>query len=214
MLEHREQWKMELLRPYAHIRLLLRELGRRSGLNSDIHWLRLSEIEQLKLDGQAKENTLLVSSQPAELRKKITERKERFEIFKNFNFPDVIDLKEIEDIVQGKPPEHLLAYDGEALSSGLAEGEVRVVTDPNQVDFSDWPEGVILVAEATDPGWTPLFIRARAIVVARGGVLSHCAIVAREMGIPAVSGVRDAHRTFKDGERLWVDGNNGRVLRA
>jgi phosphohistidine swiveling domain-containing protein len=101
--------------------------------------------------------------------------------------------------------------DGQALSPGLVFGEVVVVDDPSTVDPSKWPENAILVAEATDPGWTPLFSHARGVVVDKGGVLSHCAIVAREMSIPAVSGIRQCHRILKTGSKIWLDGNNGRV---
>jgi len=93
-------------------------------------------------------------------------------------------------------------------------GEIRVVTDPEQVDMSNWPENTVLVAESTDPGWTGLFLKSKAVIVEKGGVLSHCAIVAREMNLPAISGIRQCHLRFKDGDKIWVDGNNGRVTLA
>ena len=67
------------------------------------------------------------------------------------------------------------------------------------------------MAENTDPGWTPLFAKAKGVIVDKGGVLSHCAIVAREMNLPAVSRVRQCHRILKNGDKVWVDGNNGRI---
>ncbi|PJB52526.1 MAG: pyruvate, water dikinase, partial [Bdellovibrio sp. CG_4_9_14_3_um_filter_39_7] len=65
-------------------------------------------------------------------------------------------------------------------------------------------------APATDPGWTALLTRSRGVIVERGGVLSHCAIVAREMGLPAINLPR-ATQYFKNGDRVWIDGHHGSV---
>jgi len=73
------------------------------------------------------------------------------------------------------------------------------------------PNGDVLVAESTWPAWTPLFATAAAVVTDIGGVLSHCAIVAREYRIPAVVGTGEATKTLHDGQLLEVDGNNGVV---
>jgi phosphoenolpyruvate synthase/pyruvate phosphate dikinase len=72
-------------------------------------------------------------------------------------------------------------------------------------------QGEILVAPTTAPPWTPLFATAGGIVTDIGGALSHCAIVAREYGIPAVVGVTGATATIKDGSTIEVDGDTGMV---
>ena len=72
-------------------------------------------------------------------------------------------------------------------------------------------KGDILIARTTMPPWTPLFAVASAIVVETGGILSHAAITAREYGIPAVLGVKDATTIIRDGQLLEVDGSRGRV---
>ncbi|MFY9379681.1 MAG: PEP-utilizing enzyme, partial [Acutalibacteraceae bacterium] len=69
----------------------------------------------------------------------------------------------------------------------------------------------ILVAERTDPGWITLFSMASALVVERGSLLSHAAIVSREMGIPAVVSVDDATTIIKDGDIIRVNGMTGTV---
>jgi len=74
-------------------------------------------------------------------------------------------------------------------------------------------DGDVLVVAFADPGWTPLFPRAAAVVMEVGGLLCHAAVVAREIGVPAVFGVRDATRRLADGERVVVDGSTGEVLR-
>ena len=68
-----------------------------------------------------------------------------------------------------------------------------------------------LVAPTTDPGWTPLFLLAGALIMEVGGVISHGAVVAREYGIPAVAAVADATVRLRTGQRVVVDGSNGTV---
>ena len=71
--------------------------------------------------------------------------------------------------------------------------------------------GEILVAPSTDPGWTPLFLTAGALVMEMGGVISHGAVVAREYGIPAVVGVPDATTRLQTGQTVTVDGAAGTI---
>ncbi len=95
---------------------------------------------------------------------------------------------------------------------GAAPGRItalaRVVRDPHD---SELAPGEILVASATDPGWTPLFLTAGGLVMEFGGVMAHGAIVAREYGIPAVVGVLGATERIASGSRITVDGSAGTV---
>jgi len=93
---------------------------------------------------------------------------------------------------------------------GIVRGAVRIVTDPNGVDLT---ERMILVAEHTDPGWIMVFPSARGILVERGSLLSHAAIVARELGIPAVVSVPGITRWLRDGDWVEMDGSTGTVRR-
>jgi rifampicin phosphotransferase len=102
-------------------------------------------------------------------------------------------------------------WSGIAVSPGVAGGPARVVRHPE--DAAHLRQGDILCAPSTDPGWTPLFLRAAAVVMETGGYLSHGAIVAREYGIPAVANVPGILDALEDGERITVDGSAGRVLR-
>ena len=99
---------------------------------------------------------------------------------------------------------------GVGCSPGVVRGRVRVVTDPNAADMS---ERAILVAEHTDPGWIMLFPSALAVLVERGSLLSHAAIVARELGIPAVVSVPGLTRWLQDGETVEMDGTTGVIRR-
>jgi pyruvate,water dikinase len=98
---------------------------------------------------------------------------------------------------------------GVAGSPGVAKGRARVVLDPYR-GRSPSP-GEILVAPITDPGWTPMFVPAVAVVVEVGGELSHAVIVARELGIPAVVAAAGAWTAVHDGDLIEVDGSAGTV---
>jgi phosphohistidine swiveling domain-containing protein len=97
---------------------------------------------------------------------------------------------------------------GTGVSPGVHEGVVRVLDSPVGAGLAP---GEVLVAASTDPGWTPLFHLAGALVMEVGGVVSHGAIVAREYGIPAVATVPDATRRLRTGQRVRVDGGAGTV---
>jgi len=94
-------------------------------------------------------------------------------------------------------------------SAGQAEGRVRILNSPEE--GNQLQPGEIIVAITTNVGWTPLFPRAAAIVTDVGAPLSHAAIVARELGIPAVVGCFNATNLLKTGDRVRVDGGRGTV---
>ena len=98
------------------------------------------------------------------------------------------------------------------LSGGAHVGPVRVARSFDEA-LALQP-GEVLIATHLDPGWTAVFPRAGALVMEVGGVVSHAAVIARELGIPAVAGLMGATRTFADGEWVRVDGQTGAVSRA
>lgn len=117
------------------------------------------------------------------------------------------DGTDVEAAVMAKSPASG-ALAGTPASAGTATGTVRVILDPVGAHLEP---GEILVAPSTDPGWTPLFMTAGALVMEMGGVISHGAVVAREYGIPAVVGVPDATTRLRTGETVTVDGSAGTV---
>lgn len=98
---------------------------------------------------------------------------------------------------------------GLAGSPGSAEGTVYLVHGPE--DFAGFPSGAVLVARTTNPAWTPLFYGASAVVTESGGPLSHGAVTAREMGKPAVMGVRGVMARLNNGDRIRIEGSAGRI---
>ena len=97
---------------------------------------------------------------------------------------------------------------GTGCSSGKAKGIAKVIYDPTSVVEGD---NFILVAKSTDPGWVFLMISSQGIIVERGSVLSHTAIIGRELGIPTVVGVKDATSLIPDGAKINIDGSTGLV---
>ncbi|MBN2472948.1 MAG: hypothetical protein JXN59_19655, partial [Anaerolineae bacterium] len=98
---------------------------------------------------------------------------------------------------------------GFAGAAGLVEGRVRLLNAPEHGE--QLQPGEILVAVTTNVGWTPLFPRCAAVVTDVGAPLSHAAIVARELGIPAVVGCGSATTRLRTGDRVRVDGGRGTV---
>jgi phosphohistidine swiveling domain-containing protein len=94
-------------------------------------------------------------------------------------------------------------------SPGRVTALARVILDPHTARLAP---GEILVAPSTDPGWTPLFLQAAGLVMEVGGAMAHGAIVAREYGLPAVVGVREATSCIRTGQRITIDGSAGRIL--
>lgn len=100
---------------------------------------------------------------------------------------------------------------GTGCSAGQIKARARVIRDPRTEVLNP---GDVLVARYTDPGWIAVFSNASAIVVERGSLLSHSAIVARELGIPCVVGLKGATHWIEDGEMISVDGASGAVERC
>ncbi len=127
------------------------------------------------------------------------------------DFPALIDSRG--KILRPKPSK---AVDGEirglGISPGLAEGRIKVLAEPDEKPLLP---GEILVARATDPGWTGLFVPAAAVILEIGGPTQHGAVVAREYGKPCVAGIERATELFRDGDLVRVDGAAGivRILR-
>ncbi len=150
-----------------------------------------------------------VADPAQDIRPLIAQRRTEFARYQKLTPPRVITSDG--EIVNAQPnrdglPEGALV--GSAASSGTIEGIAKVVLDPNKDVLA---KGEILVAPFTDPGWTPLFINAAALVMEVGGLMTHGSVVAREYGIPAVVGVPDATRQIKTGQHIRVHGDAGFV---
>ena len=139
----------------------------------------------------------------------ITKRKEDYEVFKKLAPPRVI-TSEGEIISSEYDTGNILpgALAGVAVSSGIVEGQARVILNMEDANIE---EGDILVTTFTDPSWTPVFVAIKGLVTEVGGMMTHGAVVAREYGLPAVVSVENATRLIKDGQRIRVNGTEGYV---
>lgn len=198
-LPWRENGKHYLMLGYQLLRDVALEAGRRLAIEepADVFLLTLPELRTSMDTGFA----------PLQL---IAERRAQRAALAPLNFPAVIDRSSISHL--GEPPalETGSRPNAFAISPGTATGPVRIVFKPE--DFQATAPGYVLVCPSTDPSWTPLFVQASAIIMERGGSLSHGAVVAREIGIPAVV-VEGATRLYTEGEMLTVDGGIGTIRR-
>jgi pyruvate,water dikinase len=101
-------------------------------------------------------------------------------------------------------------WQGVAVSKGIAEAEVVVMLEPN---LTADVRGKILVSKMTDPGWVFLMSQASALISEKGSLLSHTAIVGRELGIPVVVAVPGITKVLKTGDKVRVNGSTGVVER-
>jgi pyruvate,water dikinase len=201
----RENLKSELVRIIAVMRKALIEFGRRlaeRGLldaGGDVFFLTLEEVEALSR-----------GKPPGDLRARIAPRKAEYQRNLTLNPPPVV-VGRFDPAAQGQPEraDDVRVLRGLGVSAGVAEGPARVILHLDSEQRIR--PGEVLVAPFTDPGWTPYFLTASAIVMDLGGMLSHGAIVAREYGVPAVVNVGPATKLIRTGQRLRVDGGSGIV---
>jgi pyruvate,water dikinase len=194
LLPYRETGKHWLMLGYETIRAVLVELGRRWELGRDVFFLHLEELGAFETDRERLESA-------------IAQRKVRWRSAQRLSVAQVVDSERLEELGRPRPVDGD-ALCGKALASGAARGVARIVRDPQEA--GDLGTGYILVCPSTDPGWTPLFVHARGLVVERGGLLSHGAIVARDFGIPAVA-CEGATSAIEDGAIIAIDGTHGTV---
>jgi pyruvate,water dikinase len=177
------------------VREAIQELAERWDLGKDVYFLRREELGRWPADG---------------LRPLIQERKLRWQAFQKIAAPDILRLSDAEAL--GREEAAAATSDGQwaglGVATGVGTGPARVLMSP--ADAGDLGAGYVLVCPTTDPAWTPLFVNAAGLVVERGGMLSHGAIVARDFGIPAVV-LRDATKLLAEGASVKVDGGKGRV---
>jgi rifampicin phosphotransferase len=179
------------------VREAVQELAERWDLGKDIYYLKRGELDRWGAEKDA-------------LRATIRERRLRWQALQKIAAPEVLRASDAEALgrEEAAPASADGVWTGLGVASGVGTGPARILMSP--ADAGDLGAGYVLVCPTTDPAWTPLFINAAALVVERGGMLSHGAIVARDFGIPAVV-LRDATKLLADGVSVKVDGGKGRV---
>ena len=211
----RENLRFERTRLFGRARRLFIEIGKRfyadNLLNEpcDIFYLEVEEILGFIAGAATTTN----------LKALVAVRKTEFEQHRQANAP--ADRFETRGIIhQGNQFQSIKTASvstigdtrqGLGCCPGIVRGKVRVITDPRNTVIQP---SEILVAERTDPGWIMLFPAAAAVLVERGSLLSHAAIVAREMGIPAIVSIAGITQWLSDGDEVEMDGSSGIVRKV
>lgn len=207
-IRNRERSRLHRSRLYGMMRSLVLRMGQnlhaanRIARPEDIFWLYCEEIEAASLDASM------------DLRRIISGRKEQYEgfsslpAFSRLVFSGKVTDKSPREIrkMSGRKTDGI--YRGTPCSPGFAAGEVLVIERPSpDLDTRDR----ILVTKMTDPGWVFLIAQAKAIVSEKGSLLSHTAIISRELKKPSVVGIDRITDCLKTGDMVRVDGDSGIV---
>lgn len=199
----RENNKSEAVRRVAFCRRAILEIARRLGERGSLS----ARDDVWYLDWEALYGALLGRLSKEAVVAAVKEQKQQYATWERENPPPVLIEGARLELSRAAPTSAVL--EGIAASPGVVEGIARVVLHAD--DQVGVRPGEVLVAPHTDPGWTPYFLHAAAVVTDFGGLLSHGAVVAREYGLPAVVNVGTATSRIVDGQRVRVDGTLGRV---
>jgi len=208
LVSNRENLRYERTRAFGIVRKMVSGIGTRLAEqkiiedSKDIFYLKLEKLLQLE------------SKDLSQLASKIKKTKATFEAYQmqpqpcerfythGYDFTDNYIYSE----------EKMTAITGDLQGIGCCPGQIKarvqIIEDPRSIDSLN---GDILVTQSTDPGWVTLFPSASAIIVERGSLLSHSAIVAREMSIPCIVSVDGLLRTVKTGDEVLMDGSSGTI---
>ena len=215
LVADRERLRMDRTRVFDAARCIFLAMGRHLAMNAvipeerDIFWLSREELFDY-IQGTAV---------TTDLEKLVEQRRVQWAAYAKCEVPDRFHTRGAPGFAGAQQwadqvVQPVLDHTGErylqgtGCCRGVVTAQVVVVTNPRQCNDLN---GKILVARQTDPGWAPLFPLASGLLVERGSLLSHSAVVAREMGIPAVVSVKGLLRTLSTGDRVTLDGSSGRI---
>ena len=204
---NREISRLNRSRIYGIVRLIVDTLSVRyqeQGLiqdQEDIYYLTVDEV-------------LSLAVKPVEMTGKVAARREQYKLFRElpsytrliFSGSEFDKSHVCVNSYTRTPAANEL--NGVPCSSGTAEGEALVVTDVNSIgDVRD----KILITKMTDPGWVFLLTTAKGVISEKGSLLSHTAIISRELGIPSIVGIKDLMLTVRNGDLIRMDGDTGKI---
>lgn len=207
-IKNREKSRLNRSRLYGMMRSMMLKIGEnlaaagQLATQDDIFFLTYEEIQQAVLSGGNLQ-------QLVENRRELFRRYGQLPAYSRLVFAEKVcdkSPKNIGGMRMAATADHL---EGIACSGGKARGEVLLVENPAlQTDTA----GKILVAKMTDPGWVFLLAGAAGIIAEKGSLLSHTAIISRELKKPAVVGVENATRLLKNGDFVEIDGDTGQIV--
>ena len=204
---NREISRLNRSRIYGIVRLIVDTMAVRykeQGIIDDafdIYYLTIDEV-------------LGLAKTPDDMKKTVLERKEKYRLYRELPpysrliFSDrEFDKNHISVNSYTREPSGN-ELQGVPCSGGIAEGEALVITDINNIgDVKD----KILITKMTDPGWVFLLTSAKGVISEKGSLLSHTAIISREIGIPSIVGVKDLLLMIQSGDKIRMNGDTGKV---
>ena len=206
-IANREISRLNRSRIYGIVRLIMDTLAKQYKAQGfleaeeDIYMLTLDEVFDLAKEGRDMKDLVYERRSDYEFFAKLPAYSRLVFADKEFDRPGMavssLNNSISSDLLTGTP-----------CSAGLAEGEALVIR--NVKDVKD-VKGRILIAKMTDPGWVFLLASAAGVISEKGSLLSHTAIISRELGIPAITGVAGATDIIKTGDILRIDGASGRI---
>jgi len=209
-ISNREISRLDRCRIFGIVRTIFEKMGENLAAENkmdeptDVLYLRQEELFSY-IKGEDDGN---------QFRKQIAKRKKEYEGFSFLpSYSRLIFSKEIFDkhpIIEGYLKESISErqFQGIPCSGGVVSGEVLVVENPKEIGET---RGKILVTKMTDPGWVFLLAVSKGIIAEKGSLLSHTAIISRELGVPSVVGIPDITRHLKTGDMVRMDGGTGYV---
>jgi phosphohistidine swiveling domain-containing protein len=190
----RERARNYFFMGYECIRAIVLEIGRRLNIGNGVFFLTRGELQQLP-------------TKLSQLQAVINDRKSSWRLMRLLHLPPVIDSANL-DAAFFPAHEQGHQWKGEAVSAGHATATARVVTAAGGAPFGK--EEHVVVCSDFSALWPPLLLNARGLILERGGILSHSAIIARTLGIPAVIFPK-ATTMIKEGEWVCIDGTTGLI---
>ena len=204
---NREISRLNRSRIYGIVRLIIDALGakyKEQGLIEKAH-----DIYYMKID-----EALGLASDPHDMRKTVSDRKDQYKLYRELPpysrliFSESPFNKRHTNVNRYHKKFNDNELSGVPCSGGICEGEALVITDVNDTgDVKD----KILITKMTDPGWVFLLTQAKGVISEKGSLLSHTAIISREIGIPSIVGVKDLMDTVQSGDIIRMNGDKGKI---
>lgn len=208
-IQYRESSRLERARIFGMVRTLARQAGRLLARDKvlqqpeDVFYLTMAEVWSYFHGGSANRH----------LQPLVAQRQQDWQAYAAISLAERVLCQGIPDInllpIKTQPQADLSQLlTGTPCAAGIVRGEVCPVRDPATAGDV---QGKILVAEMTDPGWVFLMVAATGLIVEKGSMLSHTAIIGRELGIPTVVGVTDAMARLPVGTQVELNGLTGEI---
>lgn len=206
-IKNREKSRLNRSRLYGMMRSMMLKVGEELSAADlisaprDIFYLEYSEVETAVKSGKDMRSIV-------ERRREMYRRFEKLPAYTRLVFAEKVFDRAPKNVGGMETNRTVNTLEGTPCSAGKAHGEVIVITDPTSCPDTT---GKIIVAKMTDPGWVFLIVGAAGIITEKGSLLSHTAIISRELKKPAVVGVDGAASILRNGDTVEVDGASGRI---